>query len=50
MNDTFHIIKLVYGIKENFLCHVVLGKSCSQAKHTAAHALPGQKMPMASFA
>ena len=27
-------------------CYVVLGKSCSQAKHTAAHALPGQKMPL----
>ena len=30
--------------------YVVFGKSCSQAKHTAAHVLPGQKMPMASFA
>ena len=29
---------------------VVLGKSCNQAKHTTAHVLPGQKMPMASFA
>ena len=29
---------------------VVLGKSCSQAKHTAMHVLPGQKMPTASFA
>ena len=25
--------------------HAVLGKSCSQAKHTAMHVLPGQKMP-----
>ena len=32
------------------MCDVVLGKSCSQAKYTAAHVLPGQKMPMASFA
>ena len=23
----------------------VLGESCSQGKHTAAHVLPGQKMP-----
>ena len=26
--------------------HIVLGKSCSQAKHTAVHVLPGQKMPL----
>ena len=32
------------------LDYVVLGKSCSQAKHTATHVLPGQKMQMASFA
>ena len=30
--------------------HVVLGKTCSQSKHTAAHVLPGRKMPTASFA
>ena len=29
---------------------VVLGKSCSQAKHTAVHVLPEQKMLTASFA
>ena len=29
---------------------VVLGKSCSQAKHTATHVLPEQKMLTASFA
>ena len=28
---------------------VVLGVSCSQEKHTAAHVLPGQKMLTASF-
>ena len=28
------------------LVHVVLGKSCSQAKHTTTHVLPGQKMPL----
>ena len=28
----------------------VLGKSCSQEKHTATHVLPWQKMPTASFA
>ena len=28
---------------------VVLGKSCSQAKHTTAHVFPGQKMPTATF-
>ena len=32
------------------LMNVVLGKSYSQAKHTAMHVLPGQKMPTASFA
>ena len=26
--------------------HAVIGKSCSQAKHTAVHVLPGQKKPL----
>ena len=38
-------ISLFPVIKVAGLNDVVLGKSCSQAKHTAAHVLPGQKMP-----
>ena len=29
--------------------YIVLGKSCSQAKHTTMHVLPEQNMPMANF-
>ena len=34
----------------SIIMDVVLRKSRSQAKHTAAHVLPGQKMQTASFA